>query len=253
MRPIALFSISLFLLLSSFCWGKMSNNKENENKHKYKHKISKIAEASGVSYCEDTNTYMVANDEGSFYEISGEGKTIARHKLGDYDLEGVVCQEKKLIFAIEEGALLVVNRETLQTKYLKIKGKEFKPNKKSGIEGIAKVGELYYLAIQARKKKDAKILIVKITNNHAKIVDTIKHDIIDTSGMDYHDDKLYIISDKNDKLYIYNLKKNKMKKKSYNLPKFAQEGIAFDNNGSLLLADDDGAVFKYTKKELKLK
>ena len=71
--------------------------------------------------------------------------------------------------------------------------------------------------------------------------------------MDYHNEKLYIISDKNDKLYIYNLKKKKMKKKSYNLPKFAQEGIAFDNNGSLLLADDDGAVFKYTKKELKLK
>jgi len=44
-----------------------------------------------------------------------------------------------------------------------------------------------------------------------------------------------------------------MKKKSYNLPEFAQEGIAFDGNGSLLLADDNGAVFKYTKKELKLK
>jgi uncharacterized protein YjiK len=226
----------------------MDNSKDN-----HKHKISKIAEASGVSYCNNTHTYMVANDEGSFYEITEEGKTIARHKLGDYDLEGVVCQEKELVFAIEEGALLLVNRETLQTKYLKIKGKEFTPNKKSGIEGIAKVGDLYYLAIQAKKKKDAKILIVKITHNYANIIDSIKHDILDTSGMDYHNEKLYIISDKNDKLYIYNLKKGKMKKKSYNLPKFAQEGIAFDNNGNLLLADDDGAVFKYTKKDFKLK
>lgn len=240
-------SILFFLLLSSFGWSKMGDNKNT------KHKISNIEEASGLSYCSDTNTYMVANDEGSFYEISAEGKTLSRHKLGDYDLEGVICQEKKIIFAIEKGALLVVNRKTLETKYLKLKGKNFQLNKKSGIEGIAKVGELYYLAIQAKKKKDAKILIVKTTDNHAKVIDIIKHDIIDTSGMDYHDEKLYIISDKNNKLYIYNLKKNKMKKKSYNLPKFAQEGIAFDNNGSLLLADDNGAVFKYTKKELKLK
>ncbi len=250
MRPIALSSISLLLLLSSFCWSKMDNNTYNDN---HKHKISKIAEASGLSYCKNTDTYMVANDEGSFYEITKEGKTIARHKLGDYDLEGVVCQEKEIIFAIEDGALLLVDRETLQTKYLKIKGKDFTPNKKSGIEGIAKVGELYYLAIQAKKKKDAKILIVKITQNYANIIDSIKHDILDTSGMDYYNENLYIISDKNDKLYIYNLKKGKMKKKSYNLPKFAQEGIAFDDNGTLLLADDNGAVFKYTKKYFKLK
>jgi len=243
MKPIVVSSILFFLLSSSLVYAK--SNKEN--------KISKIEEASGLSYCSDTNTYIVANDEGSFYEILPNGKTISRHKLGDYDLEGVVCQEKELIFAIEKGALLIVNRETLETKYLKLKGKDFKLSKKSGIEGIAKVGEFYYLAIQAKKKKDAKILIVKINHNYANVVDSIKHDILDTSGMDYHNEKLYIISDKNDKLYIYNLKKKKMKKKSYNLPEFAQEGIAFDNNGSLLLADDDGAVFKYTKKELKLK
>ena len=238
-------SILLFLLLSSFAY---SGAKEIT-----KHKISTIEEASGVSYCTDTNTYIVANDEGSFYEISQEGKTLSRHKLGDFDLEGVVCQKDELIFAIEKGALLIVNRKTLKTKYLKLKGKGFNLNKKSGIEGIAKVDKLYYLAVQAKKKKDAKILIVKRTDNYAKVIDIIKHEIIDTSGLDYHDEKLYIISDKNDRLYIYNLKKEKMKKKSYKLPKFAQEGIAFDDKGSVLLADDNGAVFKYSKEELKLK
>ena len=244
-RHIKAISILLFLLLGSFAY---SGTKESDN-----HKISIIEEASGLSYCTDTNTYIVANDEGSFYEISPKGKIISRHKLGDFDLEGVVCQKDTLIFAVEKGALLIVDRETLESKYLKIKGNNFKFNKKSGIEGITKIEELYYLAIQAKKRKNAQILIVKITDNYAKIIDTIKHDIIDTSGLDYHDENLYIISDTNNKLYIYNLKKKKMKKKSYNLPEFAQEGIAFDGNGSLLLADDNGAVFKYTKKELKLK
>ena len=236
------FSILFFLILSS-----LGNATEKSNK------IADIEEASGVSYCRGTKTYVVANDEGSFYEISKEGKILARHKLGNYDLEGVVCQENELVFAVEKGALLIVDRETLETKYLKIRGKNFHITKKHGIEGIAKVGELYYLAIQAKKKKYAKILITRINNNYVDVIDTIKHDIIDTSGLDYYDENLYIISDKKDKLYIYNLKKNRMKKKSYNLPKFAQEGIAFDENGTILLADDNGAVFKYNKKELKLK
>ena len=238
-------SILLFLLLSSFAY---SGAKEST-----KHKISTIEEASGASYCSDTNTYIIANDEGSFYEISQEGKILSRHKLGDFDLEGVVCQKDKLVFAVEKGALLMVDRETLESKYLKVKGRGFKFNKKLGIEGITKIEELYYLSIQAKKRKNAQILIVKATDNYAKIVDTIKHDILDTSGLDYHNENLYIISDKNDRIYIYNLKKSEMEDKSYKLPKFAQEGVAFDSNGTVILADDNGAVFKYTKKELKLK
>ena len=34
------------------------------------HKITNIPEASGISYCKDSNTLMVANDEGTLYEIT---------------------------------------------------------------------------------------------------------------------------------------------------------------------------------------
>jgi len=233
-------SILLFLAISTYA-------QESYNKHK----IADIKEASGIAYCKDSKTLIVANDEGSFYEITLEGKPVARHKLGDFDLEGVVCEKEYLIFAVEKGALLKVDRTSLKTKYLKLKGESFKISKKAGIEGITKVGKYYYLAIQSDKKKNAKLLIVKAGDNYAKVIDTIEHKIVDSAGLHHEGKQLYIVSDTKNKLYIYNLKKNKIDKK-IKLPKFNQEGITFDVEGNVYLADDQGAVLKYTQKELGL-
>ncbi|HHD81784.1 MAG TPA: hypothetical protein ENK94_01160 [Campylobacterales bacterium] len=215
------------------------------------HVIAKVPEASGISFCEDSNSLMVANDEGSFYELSPKGDILAEHRLGKYDLEGVVCEKENIVFAEETGSLLIVNRKTLKVKELKLKGKSFKLSKKAGIEGIAKKGDLYYLSIQAKTKEDSKILVAKAGANHAKVVDVIEHGIIDSAGLQFRGKTLYIVSDKKDKLYLYNLKKGKIKKK-IKLDKFAQEGITFDNQNNIYFADDDGAVRKYSNKELKL-
>ena len=209
--------------------------------------IAEIPEASGISYCKNTDTLVVASDEGSFYELTTSGEIISEHKLGDYDLEGVVCKKNKFIFAVEGGSLLRVNRETLESKEVKIKGikdQEFKFTNKHGIEGISKKGKFYYLSIQAKKKKDAYIVVVKMRKNYALIVKTIHHKIIDSSGLQWHNNKLYIVSDKKDKLYVYNLKQRKIMKR-IKLPKFAQEGITFDDAGHAYFADDNGYVLKY--------
>jgi len=218
---------------------------------KHTHTIASIPEASGISYCQNSDSLVVANDEGSIYELNTEGAILLKHKLGKYDLEGVVCEEKIFMFAVEDGKLLEVNRKTLKSKLIKLKGQDFKISKKSGIEGITKIKDLYYVSIQAKTKKDSKILILKVGKKYAKVIKTIQHGIIDSAGMQYHDKKIYIVSDKKDKLYIYNLKKNKIKKK-ITLPEFAQEGITFDNKANIYFADDDGAVMKYSLKELGL-
>lgn len=236
-------AVSIFLLLTLLACSKESYQQ---------HKIANIDEASGIDYCAESNTLIVANDEGSFYEITPEGEPIARHKLGEFDLEGVVCEKEQLVFAVESGALLLVDRTSLQTQYLKVKGEPFKLSKKAGIEGITKVGKHYYLAIQSDKKKFAKLLVVKAGANYAKVIDVIDHEVIDSSGLFYQEKQLYIISDTKNKLYIYDIKRHKVDKK-LKLPKFDQEGITFDNDGNVYLADDQGAVLKYTAKELKIK
>lgn len=216
-----------------------------------KHTIAKIPEASGISYCSNSDTLMVANDEGTFYELSTKGKVLNQLLLGKYDLEGVVCHDKEIIFAIEEGALLVLNRKSKKHKVYKLRldGKKFKLNKKAGIEGLTFHDGIYYLSIQAKKKKDAKLLLVKLGEKYAKIIDTIHHEKIDIAGLHYKEGILYMVSDKKDKLYLYNLSKHKIIKK-IKLKKFAQEGITFDNKGFIYFADDDGTVKKFDSEDI---
>lgn len=224
---------------------------------KNNHQIAKIDEASGISYCSNSDTLMVANDEGSYYEISKSGEIITSKKLGDYDLEGVVCEDDRLVFAIENRGFLLVDRKTLKSEVVELdpvyEGKKLPLfDKKSGIEGIAKVGDLYYLAKQSKNENKSFLVAVKLDTDHAQIVDTIKHKIPDSAGLEYHNGSVYIISDKEDLLVRYDIKKQKIVCE-VKLEKSAQEGITFDNDGYLYIADDEGRILKYFAKDFDAK
>ena len=219
-------------------------------------KISKIPEASGISYCSSSDTLIVANDEGSYYEINRKGKILQKKKLGKYDLEGVVCEDEQFIFAIENRGLLLVDRQTGEKEKVVVdttyEGKKLNLfNKKAGVEGIAKVGNIVYLAKQSKKKKSSYIAVIKLTPYPGRIIDVIKHHIADTSGLTNHDGYLYMVSDKKDLLIKYDLNEGKIDQE-VKLGKGAWEGIAFDRKGYVYLADDDGRVIKYSKKVLGL-
>lgn len=218
--------------------------------------IAHIAEASGISYCKNTDTLIVVNDEGTYYEINTNGKILKKVKLKNYDLEAVICEDKEILFAIENKGLFILDRKTgketkipLNTLY---KGKKIKLfDKKKGIEGLARVGKLLYLAKQSKKKKKSFIAVVEMKPDTFAIVDIIKHKIADTSGLTYHEGSLYMTSDKEDVIVKYDLDKNIIVQKVA-LGKGDWEGIAFDDKGYVYLADDDGRVLKYKKKSLGL-
>ncbi len=154
--------------------------------------------------------------------------------------------------AEEIGYLLIVNRKNFKFKRVKISGKNFKFRKKRGVEGLAKIDKnRYAVAIQSKNRKSAKLLIVKLKNGRAKIEKIINHKIVDSAGLEYKNGKLFIVSDKKDKLYIYDLKSEKILQK-VDLPKFAQEGVTLGEKDSIYFADDDGGLFKYSQKELGL-
>ncbi len=218
--------------------------------------IAKIPEASGISYCSKEDTLIVANDEGAYYEMSRKGKILHKKKLGKYDLEGVVCEDEQLIFALEDKGILIVDAKRGKKKKVSLdtfyNGKKLPLfDKKEGVEGIAKAGNLLYLAKQSKKKKKSFIAVVRLTPYPSRIVDVIEHHIADTAGLTYHDGYLYMVSDKEDLLIKYDLQKKKSVQK-VKLEKGAWEGIAFDNKGFVYLADDDGRVLKYKKKALGL-
>jgi uncharacterized protein YjiK len=218
--------------------------------------IAKIPEASGISYCSDSDTLIVANDEGAYYEINRKGKILNKKKLGKYDLEGVVCEDEQMIFALENKGILIVDRKRGKKKKVVLdtyyQGKKLPLfDKKEGVEGIAKSGNLLYLSKQSKKKKKSFIAVVKLTPYPSRVVDVIEHHIADTAGLTYHDGYLYMVSDKEDLLIKYDLQQKKILQE-VKLSKGAWEGIAFDDQGYVYLADDDGRVMKYKKKTLGL-
>lgn len=216
--------------------------------------IVKIPEASGISYCADSDTLIVANDEGRYYEINRKGKILQKKKLDKVDLEGVVCEEDQLIFVREDKGVFIVDRKRvtkrkviLDTLYHGKKLSLF--DKKEGIEGIAKTGNILYLSKQSKKKKDSFIVVVKLKPYPSRIIDVIEPQIADIAGLDIHEGYLYMLSDKKDLLIKYDLEKKKIVQK-VKLEEGAWEGIAFDTKGYVYLADDDGHVVKYRKKIL---
>jgi len=218
--------------------------------------IAKIPEASGISYCNHDDTLIVANDEGTYYRLNKKGKTLAKKALGDYDLEGVACEEDEILFAVENKGLLIVDSKTGQKKQVSLNSLyhgDTLPlfDKKSGIEGIAKVGNTVYLAKQSKKKKRSFVAVVSLASSPPRVIDVIKHQLADTAGLAYHQGYLFMVSDKEDLLVKYDIQKKK-RVQNVKLGKGAWEGIAFDTKGNVYLADDNGRVVKYKKKKLGL-
>jgi len=219
-------------------------------------KIAKIPEASGIDYCPDSGRLVIVNDEGWYYEIDTKGKILHQSKVGEYDLEGVVCTEKELIFVVENEGLLRYDRQSGATEKITIdtnyQGQTVALiDKKSGIEGIAAKDDLLYLAKQTKKSENSFIAVAKLEGNRAAIIDLIDLELSDLAGLTIEDDLLYIVSDDNDRLLVYDLAKKSLLQE-LKLPKSAQEGIAFDSEGFVYIADDDGYILRYSKKELGL-
>lgn len=233
----------------------------------YAKEIAKIPEASGICYVSKSNSLFVVNDEGTLYEISKNGKIKRKSYLGKYDLEGIAYDKRndKLLISVEGSeSILVLNSDSLEVeKEIKLKRKYkginlLKKSKKTGLEAIAidENGDVY-VSNQSTITYDKKIkenasVILKVDffqKQKAKIIEVYNHGYIDISGMTFHDGYLYMTSDKKNLLIKYDIKTNKTIKK-VKLPKSAQEGICFDDEGKIYIADDNGRVLRYKRKKL---
>lgn len=220
--------------------------------------IAKIPEASGISYSEKSNTLFVVNDEGSIYELSKKGKILREKKIGKYDLEGIVVDDinNVLLVADEKNdTILVISKDNFKKQKKisikrKFKGVKILKKGSDGIEGIALHNNKIYLSNQSDKlypKDDSSVIVIidyDLKNKRQKIKNIINHGLTDISGLTFFDDILYMISDNNNLIVSYDIKKKKILRKDKLPKKFAQEGITFDNKGNLFIADDKGQILK---------
>jgi uncharacterized protein YjiK len=230
------------------------------------HEIVKIPEASGICFSPHRGTLFVAHDEGIIYEISKEGKILRKKNLGKLNLEGVACDDEKgrLLLAIEgKDNILIVKQKNFK-KIGKINiNRNYKKRiilkkdwKKHGLEGICVVKNSIFLSNQSKKflpKKDPSI-VIRVSKNVKKkgdILELYSHGHKDIAGLTYHDKHLFMVSDTENLLIKYDIEKKKVVG-SAPLPKFAQEGVAFDDEENIYITNDKGGVFKYPRKRFGL-
>ena len=229
--------------------------------------IAKIPEASGIVYIEKTDMLIVVNDEGWIYKLTPKGDIKRKFFLGKYDLEGITYDKKndKLLVAVEgKESILILNRASLELeKEIKIKRKfdgveVLKKSKKAGLEAIAidENGDIFVsnqskITYDKKLKENASVIlrVGSLKKEKTNIKEVYNHGYIDIAGMTFHDGYLYMTSDKKNLLIKYDIKKNKTIKK-IKLDKSAQEGICFDNDGHIYIADDNGAILRYKTKKL---
>lgn len=212
--------------------------------------ISKIPEASGICFLQESRELIVVNDEGWIYRLKTDGKILEKKYLGDYDFEGVTTYKNRLLIAVEDkNAIFVVDKKNFKLlKKVKIKKhKDLKSSKKHGIEAITVLNGNIYISQQ----NSAIFKVNGIKNKKAKIKKIYKHGYKDIAGLTSKDGVLYMSSDKKNLLIKYDIKNARTLLK-IKLPKSAQEGICFDDKNNIYIADDNGHILKYKTKKLGL-
>jgi uncharacterized protein YjiK len=217
--------------------------------------IASIPEASGICYSKTLDSLFVANDEGTVFEISKNGKIVREVYLGNYDLEGIACDDKnqRLLFAIEgKDNILIISLPSLEKKDVISINRRFhgrkilKKDKKHGLEGITidDEGNIYLLnqSYDFLPEKDPSVMLR--VNEKGEILELYDIGFTDMAGITFHNGLFYIVSDDEDLLIIYNLDTKKVVETIKLNSARAQEGICFDNDGYIYIADDKGFVIK---------
>jgi uncharacterized protein YjiK len=228
-----------------------------------------IEEPSGIVFSPKTKTLFVVSDDGYLSEIATSGEVLRRKYLcvneyDCYDLEGICLGTKNtLLLAVEHSESIlevsikdfkILNEITISRI---VQGhKILIPDEKCGIESITNFNGRIYLTYQAYRTipdKDRPFIpkwglpsiLFRITDTspNAHIDDVFIFDYMDLSAMDQKDGFLYIVSDYENILIKFDVVENK-NIEEYSLPGDEQEGIAFDNNGYMYIAQDSGGILK---------
>jgi uncharacterized protein YjiK len=230
------------------------------------HEIVKIPEASGICFSKKTGTLFVVHDEGKIFEISKEGKILRKKSFGKLNFEGVACDDEKgrLLLAIEgkDNVLLLKQKNLKKIGKINI-NRNYKKRvilkkdwKKHGLEGICIAKDSIFLSNQSKKflpKKDPSI-VIRISKDAKKkedILELYPHGHKDIAGLTYHDNHLFMVSDTENLLIKYDVEKKKVVGTAP-LPRFAQEGVAFDDEENIYITNDKGGVYKYPRKKFGL-
>ena len=233
--------------------------------------LADLKEPSGIIFNPLTKTLFVVGDKGHLYEVRCDGSLLRGERILKADFEGITCNPMTGILYIavegEEDILEVEPKDfTVKRKFdieQNFQGDKVLRPGGDGIEGITFIpdnnhpeGGTFYITNQGDKDDESDDLsaIMEIylplkssfeKVNNGKIIRYFTPSVTDMSGLYYNPVRkiLYVISDDND-LFI-EFTKDLEFLDGYGLPGEKQEGITFDNDGFLYIAQDSGGILKF--------
>lgn len=233
-----------------------------------------IDEPSGVCYTPDTNTLFVVSDEGRLYEMGTDGVVYRWGYLDGFDTEDVCIEGRSLLVAAEGvDEVLVIDRTTL--KVVTEIPIERSPNGDNylyeddeyGIEGIVLVNGRIFLTNQSdyimpgcvltgqpppRVEDPSMLFSIEVASDSSlawiRSIDFFEH--TDLAAVAYHDSLFYLISDDEDLLLEFDQEKGEVVV-AYELFGEEQEGLAFDDEGNMYVADESVGIMKMNLTQFK--
>lgn len=202
-----------------------------------------IPEPSDLCVHPNGNSLFVVSDNGFLYETDLEGTILRKADYKGLDCEGVFADEKNVYVAEEfSRKIRVFDIEKLnnhQAVYL-----EYNGARNSGYEALTfnKVKNRFVLLTEKNP-----VYLFELDENLQKINEIdLSHLSRDISAATYHNDHLWLLGD--EEMTVYKLNPhNYQVLNSWKLPVVNPEGLAFDQNGNMLILSDDMQLLYYFK------
>jgi uncharacterized protein YjiK len=207
-----------------------------------------IREPSGLSFSMSGDAlYVVSDNTGGIYRIDFTGEVLEKLPFKGHDLEGIeVDKSNGDIWVVEERKQNILHLSRVGELIETISDIEAETKHNTGLEGIAKNGDILYLLIE----KDPGLLIVY--NISSKKQDHHKLDFAkDYSGIDYDatDNTLWIVSDESKTLNHCTLEGKLIS--GWKIDVKQAEGVAVDRAAKIawIVSDADSKLHKITLKD----
>lgn len=223
-----------------------------------------VKEPSGIAFAPARGTLFVVGDEGSLVEVSVEGRVVARIPTGG-NLEDVALHApsgRLVLLSEKKGELIVLDPATgKKTGKFRLDDEallgEAVVDKNQGFEGLAfrreqgrPGGGIFYLVHQRKPAMLVAIAFDPLAPSgsigaDALVSRTAVANREDLTAVTYEPslDRLFVIADSKDRLAI--LKLSGEEEAEIVLPGVQQEGLSFDAEGNLWIADDRAGLLVF--------
>ena len=196
---------------------------------------TQIPEPSDLCFDSKSGNFFVVSDDGILFETDKEGKIIRKVKENDADFEAVYVDENN-VYAVNERhrKIYVYNRVSLQkTKTITV---PFGGGRNRAYEALTfnKTKNTFILVVE---KDPITLLELDVNFNIINEIDLSKI-ARDISAATFHNGHLWLLSDEDRSVFQLDATSYQVVEK-WELPVINPEGLAFDNDGNLLITCDD--------------